>query len=53
MLLEKIRMNADSAAGMTSGKVILRRISILEAPSISPISSISELIELSAPEIRI
>ena len=50
MALEKVRMTALSMAGSTSGKVILRRMVALPAPWISPISSSSELIELSAAE---
>ena len=50
MALEKVRMTADSMAGSTSGSVMRRRIMALPAPWISPISSSSELMELSAAE---
>ena len=48
--LEKVRITAESIAGSTSGKVILRRMVALPAPWISPISSSSELMEFSAAE---
>ena len=48
--LEKVRMTAESMAGSTRGRVILRRIRLLLAPWISPISSSSELMEFSAAE---
>ena len=50
MALEKVRMTADSMAGSTRGRVIFRRIRLLLAPWISPISSSSELMEFSAAE---
>ena len=50
MALEKVRMTADSMAGITRGSVIFRRIRALLAPWISPISSSSELTEFSAAE---
>ena len=42
---EKMRINDDKRDGITKGNVIFFRIRILDAPSICPISSSSELID--------
>jgi len=49
---EKVNMTLERMAGSTSGKVIFLSISPFDAPTISPISSSSELIERRAAETR-
>ena len=50
MDFDMVMMVAERNAGRTSGSVMLLRICTLLAPWISPISSSSELIDLSEPE---
>ena len=50
MDLEKVRIKAESTEGNTNGKVIFLRIKNFPAPTTSPISSNSELIDFNAAE---